>query len=107
MSSILKLFRVLFFYALYFLLCMVAVVTVLQGWPVGGQMLFAFGFAPLGDASITCRSKGNVGCYNIRRRNRSGAQDRRASTSFRAEPGSSWSSASVPLLGRVFPQEMS
>ena len=43
MSSILKLFRILFFYALYFLLCMVAVVTVLQGWPVGGQMLFAFG----------------------------------------------------------------
>ena len=42
MSSILKLFRVLFFYALYFLLCMVAVVTVLQGWAVGGQMLFAF-----------------------------------------------------------------
>jgi len=43
MLSILKLFRVLFFYALYFLLCMVAVVTVLEGWPVGGQMLFAFG----------------------------------------------------------------
>lgn len=43
MASILKFFRVLFFYALYFLMCMVAVVTVLQGWPVGGQMLFAFG----------------------------------------------------------------
>ncbi len=24
--------------------------------------------APLGDASITCRSKGNAGCCNIRRR---------------------------------------
>lgn len=44
MSSILKLFRVLFFLrALFFLLCMVAVVTVLQGWAVGAQMLFAFG----------------------------------------------------------------
>ncbi|MEO9683068.1 MAG: TerB N-terminal domain-containing protein [Roseibium sp.] len=43
MSSILKLFRVLFSYALYFLLCMVAVVTVFQDWPMGGQMLFAFG----------------------------------------------------------------
>ena len=39
MASILKFFRILFFYALYFLICMV---TVLQGWPVGGQMLFAF-----------------------------------------------------------------
>ena len=43
MALILKLFRVIFFYAIYFLLCMVAVVTVLEGWPVGGQMLFAFG----------------------------------------------------------------
>jgi hypothetical protein len=43
MASILKFFRVLFFYTLYFLMCMVAVVTVLQGWPVGGQMLFALG----------------------------------------------------------------
>ena len=43
MASIFTFFRVIFFYALYFLLCMVAVVTVLQGWPVGGQMLFAFG----------------------------------------------------------------
>jgi len=43
MASVLKFFRILFFYALYFLLCMVVVVTALQGWPVGGQMLFAFG----------------------------------------------------------------
>lgn len=43
MASILKFFRVIFFYLLYFLMCMVAVVTVLQGWPVGDQMLFAFG----------------------------------------------------------------
>jgi hypothetical protein len=43
MASILKFFRIIFFYALYFLMCMVAVVTVLQGWPVGGQMLFAIG----------------------------------------------------------------
>jgi hypothetical protein len=43
MVSILKFFRIIFFYALYFLVCMVAVVTVLQGRPVGGQMLFAIG----------------------------------------------------------------
>ncbi|MCY4318113.1 MAG: hypothetical protein OXE76_02765, partial [Alphaproteobacteria bacterium] len=28
---------------LYFILCMVVVTTMLQGWPDGGQMLFAFG----------------------------------------------------------------
>ncbi|WP_417809063.1 TerB N-terminal domain-containing protein [Thioclava sp.] len=43
MSSILKFFRITFFLALYFFLCMVVVTTMLQGWPVGGQMLFAFG----------------------------------------------------------------
>lgn len=43
MSSILKFFRITFFLVLYFFLCMVVVTTVLQGWPVGGQMLFAFG----------------------------------------------------------------
>lgn len=44
MSSILKFFRITFFLVLYFFLCMVVVTTMLQGWPVGGQMLFAFGF---------------------------------------------------------------
>ena len=43
MSSILKFFRITFFLALYFFLCMVVVTIMLQGWPVGGQMLFAFG----------------------------------------------------------------
>ena len=43
MASILKFFRVIFFYALYFLLCMVVVTLALQSWPVGAQMLFAFG----------------------------------------------------------------
>ena len=43
MSSILKFFRIAFFLVLYFFLCMVVVTTMLQGWPVGGQMLFAFG----------------------------------------------------------------
>lgn len=43
MALILKFFRVTIFYALYFLMCMVVVVTVLKGWPVRGQMLFAFG----------------------------------------------------------------
>lgn len=43
MSSILKFFRITFFLVLYFFLCMVVVTTMLQGWPVGGQMLFAFG----------------------------------------------------------------
>jgi len=43
MASILKFFRIIFFYALYFLMCMVVVAVALQGWPVGGQMLFAFG----------------------------------------------------------------
>ena len=43
MASILKFFRVIFFYALYFLLCMVVITLALQSWPVGAQMLFAFG----------------------------------------------------------------
>lgn len=43
MSSILKFFRITFFLVLYFILCMVAVTIMLQGWPVGGQMLFALG----------------------------------------------------------------
>ena len=43
MSSIFKLFRITFFLVLYFFLCMVVVTTMLQDWPDGGQMLFAFG----------------------------------------------------------------
>jgi len=43
MASILKFFRIIFFYVLYFLMCMVVVAVALQGWPVGGQMLFSFG----------------------------------------------------------------
>lgn len=43
MPSILRFFRGIFFYALYFLMCMVVVTVALQNWPVGGQMLFAFG----------------------------------------------------------------
>lgn len=43
MSSMLKFFRITFFLVLYFFLCIVVVTTMLQGWPVGGQMLFAFG----------------------------------------------------------------
>ena len=46
MSLMLKFLRVTFFLVLYFFLCMVVVITLLQGWPVGGQMLFAFG-API------------------------------------------------------------
>lgn len=42
-ALIIKIFRVLFFYVLYFLLCMLVVAVAFQGWPVGGQMLFAFG----------------------------------------------------------------
>lgn len=41
-SSLLKFFRITFFLFVYFIFCMIVVVTVLQGWPVGGQMLFAF-----------------------------------------------------------------
>jgi TerB N-terminal domain len=43
MASILKFIRVVFFYALYFLMCMVVVTVALQSWPDGVQMLFAFG----------------------------------------------------------------
>jgi hypothetical protein len=43
MASILKFIRFIFLYALYFLMCIVVVTFALQGWPVGGQMLFAFG----------------------------------------------------------------
>ncbi|UWS07070.1 tellurite resistance TerB family protein [Phaeobacter inhibens] len=42
MSTIIKLLRVFFFLALYFVLCMVAVVTVFTDWSPGAQMLFAF-----------------------------------------------------------------
>lgn len=43
MPSIIKFFRIAFFLVLYFFLCMVVVTTMLQSWPIGGQMLFAFG----------------------------------------------------------------
>ena len=43
MSSIIKFFRITFFLVLYFFLCMVVVTTMLRAWPIGGQMLFAFG----------------------------------------------------------------
>lgn len=43
MASILKFLRVTFFYALYFLMCMIVVMVALQSWPDGAQMLFAFG----------------------------------------------------------------
>ena len=42
MSSILKFLRITFFLVLYFFLCMIVVVALLQRWPIGGQMLFAF-----------------------------------------------------------------
>ena len=43
MSLIIKIFRISFFLILYFIMCMVAVTAMLQNWPNGGQMLFAFG----------------------------------------------------------------
>ncbi len=43
MSSIFKFFRITFFLVLYFFLCVVVVTTMLQDWPDGSQMLFAFG----------------------------------------------------------------
>ncbi|WP_299211245.1 TerB N-terminal domain-containing protein [uncultured Tateyamaria sp.] len=43
MASIFKFFRVIFFYALYFLICTVVLTVSLQSWSDGAQMLFAFG----------------------------------------------------------------
>ena len=43
MSMIIKLFRIVFFLVLYFVLCMIVVTTFLQGWSEGAQMLFLFG----------------------------------------------------------------
>lgn len=43
MSMIIKLFRIVFFLVVYFVLCIVAVTTVFQNWPDGAQMLFSFG----------------------------------------------------------------
>jgi len=42
MTLFVTIFRVALFYALYFILCMLAVVTALQNWSVGAQMVFAF-----------------------------------------------------------------
>ncbi|WP_458790683.1 hypothetical protein [Yoonia sp. MH D7] len=47
MTIIIKLFRVIFFYALFFVLCMFAVVVALQNWSIGYQMIFAFGLPVL------------------------------------------------------------
>jgi len=47
MSSILKFFRITFFYAVYFFLCMMFLVVALESWPVSAQMLFAFGLPTL------------------------------------------------------------
>ena len=38
-----KFFRIIFFYGLYFILCMIVVTAALQEWSAGAQMLFAFG----------------------------------------------------------------
>ena len=38
-----KLFRIVFFLILYFVLCMIAVTTIFQSWTEGAQMLFSFG----------------------------------------------------------------
>lgn len=43
MSLIVKILRITFFLVLYFFFCMVVVTAMLQGWPVGWQMLFSFG----------------------------------------------------------------
>lgn len=43
MSSILKFFRICLFLILYFVGSMVMVTTLLQAWPEGAKMLFAFG----------------------------------------------------------------
>jgi len=43
MSMIIKVFRIVFFLILYFVLCMIAVTTIFQNWPDGAQMLFSFG----------------------------------------------------------------
>ncbi|MDF0603670.1 TerB N-terminal domain-containing protein [Psychromarinibacter sp. C21-152] len=43
MKAFLKLLRILFFFAVYFCIALLVVAFGLQGWPVGGQMLFAFG----------------------------------------------------------------
>ncbi|TCP60828.1 hypothetical protein EV663_1071, partial [Rhodovulum bhavnagarense] len=43
MKAIFKLLRILFFFAVYFFIALLIVAFGLQGWPVGGQMLFAFG----------------------------------------------------------------
>ncbi len=43
MAAIVKFIRVVFFYILYFLLCMIIVTVALQDQSVGSQMLFAFG----------------------------------------------------------------
>ena len=43
MSLVWRVFRVTFFLAIYFFAALVIVALVLQSWPVGSQMLFAFG----------------------------------------------------------------
>ncbi|CTQ69515.1 TerB N-terminal domain-containing protein [Roseibium alexandrii] len=42
MTIIIKFFRVVFFLILYFVLCMIAVATILGNWSDGAQMLFVF-----------------------------------------------------------------
>lgn len=43
MSMIIKLFRIVFFLILYFVLCTIAVTTIFQSWSEGAQILFSFG----------------------------------------------------------------
>lgn len=43
LTKLIKLIRIVFFLALYFVLCMVIVALALQEWSDGAQMLFAFG----------------------------------------------------------------
>ncbi|ABA79393.2 hypothetical protein GQF56_06010 [Rhodobacter sphaeroides] len=43
MKAFLKLLRIFFFFVVYFCIALLIVAFGLQSWPVGGQMLFAFG----------------------------------------------------------------
>ncbi len=42
MTSVLKIFRIICFYVLFYFVCTLVVVIALQSWPEGAQLLFAF-----------------------------------------------------------------
>ena len=79
-----KVLRIIFFYILFFVLCMFGVVTVLESWSVGAQMLFAIGTPAV--------------IVWWRERRRAAKLEEKAVSAPNAEPDRAHNTTSVPVV---------